>query len=198
MINSKQNPSISGENLTGPSVKINHPSTMARHLDQTLLWRPRVESRLPTPQPEFPLREGRASHCHLCHRRSACGQLHRHRATASAHCCCWAPGGHLISAPRGVSTRPCGQLWLQLQWQSLLATPSGSLSLLCSTSEAGSGPRHPSIYSSHTLRASMALMRAPSGKGMGLHPPAPHPQESRAVTTRPWAPRPSARRTGQS
>lgn len=98
------------------------------------------------------------------------------------------------SQPHGGLSRPCGQLWLQLQWQSLAPPPlQGSLSLLCSTSEAGSGPRHPSIYSSHTLRASTALMRAPPGKGMGLHPPAPHPQESRAVTRAPGhhAPRPA-------
>ena len=76
MINPKQNPSISGgRNLTGPSVQNKPPFRQWRHLDQTLLWRPRVESHVcQLPNPELPLGESRASRCHLCHRRSPCGQ----------------------------------------------------------------------------------------------------------------------------
>lgn len=119
--------------------------------------------------------------------------LHRHRATASAHCC---PLGvrrppHL--SPRGSqpALRPAAAAAAMAEPRH--RHPFRGLALLCSTLEAGSGPRHLSIYSSHTLRARTALMRTLPERGIGLHLPAPHPQESGAVTRAPGllAPRPA-------
>lgn len=51
--------------------------------------------------------------------------LHRHRATASAHCCCWAPGGHLISAPQGSQPALRPAVAAAAMAEPRIATPSG-------------------------------------------------------------------------
>lgn len=151
-----------------------------------------------SPTPSSPSGRGRgASHCHLCHRRSACGQPPpRHRATASYTLLllgAWRPP-HL--SPTGSQPGPASWLWLQLQWQSLLAATAPSVSLSLCSARKRVVSASVNLFIPHTQGQHGSDEEAP-GRGIGLHLPAPLTPGSRAITA-PLGTTPSAHRTGQS